>query len=349
MLQRRQQPRRCPQPLVQQQVQPLLHQQAALLVRKKGETSAVQTVDVWSKAAILYLLVGIVVTSTAVGYLLFSHSNSLGSDAALGRTLSVDVAAELGDASLADPDEGASDRGVNPWAGSSRRARTDMIVSRAGCGGEYVRAAAVGDSVRLRYFVRDGDLGNVAESTRGRPPVDVVIGARQVDARLEQALVGVCAGESFVVLVSDWMTVAVIAVVSSGRRGDDESNGAEVAADEENDRVAGRIVAVAGRRGASCSATCRAAGGLECSAVGFAVVNTCPRLRAAFGCAGCEVAATGTAGADMPCYVSRRAPAGHPRGFCMVRPAGVDRAEGGDCEARYRHTRRLCPCVGPAV
>jgi len=79
---------------------------------------------------------------------------------------------------------------------------------------------------------------------------------------------------------------------------------------------------------------------LACAPAAFRLVNNCPALRAHFDCHACEVAAAGTAGRDMPCWVLPTAPVGHPRGYCMVHPGG-----GSACDARYEHTRRLCPCV----
>lgn len=133
---------------------------------------------------------------------------------------------------------------------------------------------------------------------------------------------------------------------------------AEAAADAAADALASRLVMVVGAKGADCDTTCAAGpergggggagagtgaargGDLSCAAAGFRLVNNCPALRAHFDCRACELAAAGTAGRDMPCWVVPTAPVGHPRGYCMVHPQG-----GSACDAKYQHTRRLCPCV----
>ncbi|GAB0498577.1 hypothetical protein MMPV_009923 [Pyropia vietnamensis] len=136
---------------------------------------------------------------------------------------------------------------------------------------------------------------------------------------------------------------------------------AEAAADAAADALASRLVVVAGAKGADCITTCATApeggrggvdgvGGtttpprLSCADAGFRLVNNCPALRAHFDCRSCELAAAGTAGRDMPCWVVPTAPVGHPRGYCMVHPQG-----GSACDAKYQHTRRLCPCVPQGV
>jgi hypothetical protein len=286
------------------------------------------------------LLFGLLLAASVVGYVRSALGGTLGSDAALGLSLSVGDAAELGDMSLSAADN--SSRAGNPWAGAGRRARGDLLVSQPGCGGTYRQAACVGDRVQLRYSARRG--GNVVDSTRGRPPVDLVVGSSQAGAELEKALVGLCAGESVRIIAPDGVEL-LVAVVAVGRgltgqlRAVRGPVGGEDGLDAE-DLVARGLVAVAGRRGASCSSSCRA-DGLACSEAGFGVVNTCARLRQAFPCAACEAAAAGTAGPDMPCHVAVNAPAGHPRGFCMVNPS----ARSASCGAKYKHTRRLCPCV----
>jgi len=79
---------------------------------------------------------------------------------------------------------------------------------------------------------------------------------------------------------------------------------------------------------------------MRCVEEAFVVVNQCPLLKANFPCTVCEVAALGSSGPDMPCYVSPAAPLGHPRGYCMVSP----NPKGSQCDAKYQHTVRLCPC-----
>jgi hypothetical protein len=274
-----------------------------------------------------------------------AHGGLLGSDAALGRVLSADEAAELGDASLTEVGVLAGGGTRNPWAGAGRRARGDVVVAQPGCGGAYRRAARSGDRVRLRYVARKG--GVLVDSTRGRLPVDLLLGSSQAGAELDRALMGLCAGEAVRVQAAGGveLVVAVLEVGAgiSGRLqglfGAGVGHGGEVVGDAE-DRLARDLIATPGARGRSCATACRTAG-LVCAEAGFAVINTCPRLREAFECAECEVAAAGTAGPDMPCYVSKSAPVGHPRGFCMVNPVPTN----AQCDSKYKHTRRLCPCL----
>jgi hypothetical protein len=292
---------------------------------------------------VIGLVLGFLIAAVIAICIFVSHANNQGSDAALYKTLTAEQAAELGDNSLSAIAEKSSSYSENPWSGASRRARNDMLVSVPGCGGDFVRAAAKGDTVQLRYIARSNDNEIVTESTRNRSIVDVVVGAGQVDVGLDNALVGVCTGE--VLRLSTGRMIVFVAHVSSQppRFGNDEKNSEED--DDAGDRVARGLSAITGGRGASCTSTCTNAG-LTCNALGFTVVNTCPRLRVAFDCTICEAAAVGTAGPDMPCYVMPSAPAGHPRGFCMVHPGSG--SKGSECDARYKHTRRLCPCVAAA-
>ncbi len=83
---------------------------------------------------------------------------------------------------------------------------------------------------------------------------------------------------------------------------------------------------------------------MACAEDGFVIVNDCARLRRAFDCKVCEVAAVGSAGKDMPCFVAKHAPVSFPRGFCLVSPV----VRSSSCEARHPHTYRLCPCIEKA-
>jgi hypothetical protein len=276
------------------------------------------------------LLLGLVPVAIVCFLILVSQHDALGSDRSLSSSLPVDVAAELGDVLL------ASSREIyhiqNPWAGSSRRSRSDLLVAVPGCGGTYREVAGPGSHLRLRYVL--WKHGTVVESTRGRHPVDVVVGSTQVPSRLDKALEGVCAGETLAVSSSDGtrITASILRVQRASHNNDSDM--------DLEDALARSLMVVPGIRGHSCGRVCSAAG-FTCSDAGFKVVNTCPRLRSVFPCTACEVAAVGTSGADMPCYVSPNAPLGHPRGFCMVHPE----ARRSTCDASYKHTRRLCPCL----
>lgn len=206
----------------------------------------------------------------------------------------------------------------------------------AGCGGRWLREAIVGDKVLVRYAVLE-DGGKVLDG--GGEGFVVTVGSGDVGL----GVFGVCEGMLREMRVM-WRGVGRVAVLVYAEKvfrggwmeGDGDGEGG---VDWE-----GRVVGVGGRRGWSCERVCRDWGGV-CEEKGFVVVNTCPRLRRVFDCKVCEVAAVGSAGADMPCWVHWSAPRGHPRGYCLVHPhKGRSR-----CGARYRHTVRLCPCAKEEV
>ena len=90
---------------------------------------------------------------------------------------------------------------------------------------------------------------------------------------------------------------------------------------------------VAASRGATCNATCAAAGG-ACDGTQFWWVNRCDALRAAFPCeAGCALAV----GPDVPAYNADAKSVAHQQ--CLVTETRSR------CDARHYATRRLCPCV----
>jgi hypothetical protein len=276
------------------------------------------------------LLLGLVPGSIVCFLVYFTRNGALGSDRSLTVSLPVDLAAELGDLHLASSREKYHMQ--NPWAGSSRRSRNDLLVAIPGCGGTYRESSGLGSHICLRYILWKS--GTVVESTRGRHPVDVVVGSSQVPSRLDKALVGVCAGETLAVSSADGtkITASILNVERASHNKDADM--------DFEDGLARSLIVVLGTRGHSCGRVCSTAG-YTCSDAGFKIVNTCPRLRSAFPCTSCEVAAVGTSGADMPCYVSPNAPQGHPRGFCMVHP----HAARSTCDASYKHTTRLCPCL----
>ena len=89
--------------------------------------------------------------------------------------------------------------------------------------------------------------------------------------------------------------------------------------------------------GESCDAVC-AAVGKSCFVPGFAAVNTCAQMKAAFGCAtGCEK----SAGGDQPAYVDDGAAEKWGPGKCLV----LRSVAAGSCTGRHEATRRLCPCA----
>lgn len=214
----------------------------------------------------------------------------------------------------------------NPWRGAGRRMRSDLVIAVSGCGGTFRPALQSGMRARVRYVQRKASGALVDSSSDA---VHIVLGAHHVPD-VEHALAGLCAGEVVRVLRgSDTLLVAVLQVGNDIQR-------------DGRDIAARAIVARTTARGRSCQEACRKVG-LICEASMFAVVNNCPRMRMAFRCTRCEVAAVGSAGADMPAWVSYSAPAGHARGACLVSPDVTLSC----CEASFAHTRRLCPCFKP--
>lgn len=217
----------------------------------------------------------------------------------------------------------------NPWSSGD--------ASRSpGCGGRVNPSARAGDFLRVRYVVRDAN-GSVADSTRERRPATILLGSGQ-GLPLARALAGLCAGESasFALPSGGSVLVAVVAVGTGSSTG----SGKEAAEAEDEDRLARSVTPVAAHRRRNCDSAC-AAEGKVCDARAFAIVNDCTRLRKAFKCAVCETAAKGSAGKDMPCFVSRHAPRSFPRGYCLASPVVGSSV----CSARHPHTSRLCPCV----
>ena len=90
--------------------------------------------------------------------------------------------------------------------------------------------------------------------------------------------------------------------------------------------------------GQSCREACDARGGAGCYAPGFAAINTCAQMKAAFGCAaGCEK----SSGGDQPAYVDdAAAPKWRPRTCLVLRDAAK-----ATCAGKHAATRRLCPCA----
>lgn len=247
------------------------------------------------------------------------------SDSALGKTLSQTDLRDLNLASVPQVPLAAD----NPWRGAGRRRRNDMIISIPGCGGRFQQAIGIGDTASVRYAIKGGN-GQLLDASK--KSVSIKIGSGQVENDIERALIGICGGEAIRFDTTDGRKV-IIYVEGVGLKHFEDGGLA--------DRLAAAVVVLPGRRGRSCSATCGAKG-LVCEEKAFKVVNNCPRLREAFACVKCEVAAAGSGGPDMPNYVVLSAPVGHARGACLVSPH-VDIAR---CTARFEYTKRLCPCLG---
>lgn len=262
----------------------------------------------------------------------------LGSDRALNGELEYGDIKALGLENLSR----AVAKDGNPWRGAGRRRRHDLLVAVSGCGGSFRPAAEAGSTLKLRYVLREMD-GKVVESAS--KPVSVALGSGQIPKAIEHGLQGMCAGEVVrTVLPGDRTLIALVEGVRHYYYGDSTMTSWESAHNDELEQFLdsfSRVVQVRrGRRGASCNMTC-ARTGLFCVRVLFRVINNCPRLRSAFKCRECVVAPIGTAGADMPAWVSLSAPRSHARGACLVSPS----ASISSCTARYEHTKRLCPCL----
>lgn len=223
----------------------------------------------------------------------------------------------------------------NPWRGAGNRHRSDLLSSVSGCGGTYRRRLKRGDSVALFYALREAN-GTVTDSTHEGLEANIEIGAGQVSSDIEAHLEGMCSGETAQFLANDRLITVHVARVGTMSRED------LIAAKLE--KLAHSLRTIAAPRATSCTNACLK-NGLYCERSGFRIINECPRLRKIFTCRSCEIAAAGSSGPDMPCYVEPSAPRGHPRGFCMVNP----NVESASCNAKYAHTRRLCPCVSERV
>lgn len=243
----------------------------------------------------------------------------------------------------------------NPWRGAGSRRRHDLLSSVSGCGGSVVPALQFGSIAAVRYVVRN-HLDHVVDSAKS--DVHIVIGAGQTSDDIDSALIGVCAGELVSVRIPRGnnrremsITIYVSAVFpsfESSRTG--FRNGivqnihvgkqSNVHSMQMTDDIAAAVTAIPSRRGGSCTRTCTSKG-LVCDEDLFPTVNNCPKLKQVFMCVSCQIAPAGSAGADMPAWVSKSAPAGHARAACLVAPHSVKSS----CNARYTHTRRLCPCL----
>lgn len=221
----------------------------------------------------------------------------------------------------------------NPWAGASRRLRFDLIAAATGCGGTYKPAARRDMQIDLQFVTLK--QGRVVDSTPGSGPAVIRLGAGQVTRRIEHALYGLCAGD-IVGLSIDWSTYMIVHIVQVYSVSAIPANNERLDLDD----MAKRIVPTPARQGSSCKSVCER-NDMRCEPDGFPILNSCPRLRSAFDCTSCEIAAKGTAGPDMPCFVSTRAPDEYPRGFCMVHPDATKSR----CDGKHKYTKRLCPCI----
>lgn len=252
------------------------------------------------------------------------------SDKVLGKALRAQVVSQLGLPTSSPLLRSTLLSSRNPWRGAGARRRNDLLSSVSGCGGNYRPRLRLGESASIFYSVRDGN--GTIDSTRDGVAVDVVLGARQIASEAEERLDGLCAGETIEFSSGDRVFILHVARVGVRPREDQEARKLE--------GLSKVLKAIPARRGSSCNSTCRRVR-MQCVERGFRIINSCPRLREAFKCRTCETAAAGSSGPDMPCYVELSAPVGHPRGFCMVNP----KVQTATCEAKYVHTRRLCPCV----
>lgn len=277
-------------------------------------------------AALLTLIL-----TTVLVFVLSFRSRMKETDSVLGNALSQYDADLLGLPPSSSARRAKQLSSNNPWRGTSNRRRTDLISSVSGCGGTLRRKLERGDFVALFYVVREAD-GRVIDSTLHGQEANIEIGAGQVSSEIEAHLEGMCNGETAQFFANNRIITVHVARVGIVSRDD------MIAARLE--KLAHSLHTIAAPRAMSCTHACQK-NGLLCEGDGFTIINQCPRLRKMFTCRACETAAAGSSGPDMPCYVVPSAPRGHPRGFCMVNP----NVEGASCDAKYTHTRRLCPCV----
>ncbi|KAJ8907049.1 hypothetical protein NDN08_003532 [Rhodosorus marinus] len=224
----------------------------------------------------------------------------------------------------------------NPWEGATRGPVQNQRIGSGiwrtfrrrakGCGGTYRPSVEIHDQVRVRYVAKSGE--DVLDQVLRDEGVLIDMDKDSAPEGLRKALLGACKGD-LVQLTAPSRFASTIGGSgkhsSVGRsldflveitgllknRSDRQPN------DEDEDALAALISPGKGGRGEDCNTVCKRLS-RGCYEAAFQIVNTCPRLRAAFDCTACEVAAVGTEGPDMPCYVSPRAPSSHPRGFCMV-------------------------------
>lgn len=218
--------------------------------------------------------------------------------------------------------------GIPPnWGLTKVREGNPWRTSRRGCGGRVRLSVTKGRRVYLRYAVWD-DAGRVLDSTRNRTPVALLHGAGHAsNVGGDDILTGLCAGD---VISINNAVLAILAV--------DPHIEADVVVQQ--DLLADRVHPIAAARRHSCDSTCKHAN-MHCEHAAFAVVNDCDTLRNVFRCSTCEVAPSGAAGPDMPCFVSSHAPRGFRRAICLVAP----HVASSTCAAAHTHTLRLCPCV----
>lgn len=233
-----------------------------------------------------------------------------------------------------------------------------------GCGGTFRPFARSGDRVEIRYVAEVRTSENKVPSSSPALNVSFVMGAPQPFVALQNAIGVMCPGELAELVIPLWLLRILPGAqhvpsyikrmaASSPRRGASMASQLHVFVEvlstarahesldefEEAQILASRIVAVGAEQGESCDAAC-ARKSASCLADAFKIVNECPRIKSVFPCTVCEVAAKGSAGPDMPCYVSPLAPLGHPRGFCMSSP----NVAVSECAGKYPHTSRICPC-----
>ncbi|CDF38591.1 unnamed protein product [Chondrus crispus] len=219
----------------------------------------------------------------------------------------------------------------NPWRGAGNRRRNDLLSSVSGCGGTYRPKLKDGDTASLYYSLRQDDNLVTDASSKGHA-IDLVLGSGQLGDEIESRIRGLCAGETMRYASNDGILIVHVAYI--GKLGVQNERLQRL------EKLSHIIKSLRASKGVSCELACRRKG-LICAQDGFKIINTCPRLKQAYPCRSCETAAAGSSGPDMPCYVEISAPVGHPRGSCMVNP----KITSATCKAKYRHTRRLCPCI----
>jgi len=247
-----------------------------------------------------------------------------------------------------------------------KQAKLYWIRKSIGCGGTFRRSPIAGDSVFIRYVAFQNGI-EIDRSQNDLEPIGIqLFSSNNLNElapfrALHEALKFTCKSDIFILSLPTKFTrsrsnpllpefpyphdpVQFLLLVESIRFSSQriEADSIDIEEEEEfrRDALNARLVTISGRLGESCEKAC-ARSNMDCEKAGFELINQCPRLQQVMKCQQCEVAALGSAGPDMPCLVSQRAPLGHPRGFCMVAP----NVQFSTCAASYRHTFRLCPCL----
>ncbi|GJD08160.1 Peptidyl-prolyl cis-trans isomerase FKBP2 [Galdieria sulphuraria] len=206
-----------------------------------------------------------------------------------------------------------------------------------GCGGTYVAGASWGDFVHLR-FIGKLDNGTVFDSTRGRKQLfRFQLGWKNISRGWNIGLLGMCPGEIRELVITsklfsndeknlyfpNWKDRKLYYLIQLVCIGEDASPPEHHFRQWKDpyELLREHTVIIPAKRKQNCYRACQLKN-LVCFKKGFSILNNCPTLSEYFDCRECEIATMESAGSDMPCRVSLKAPSTYSSG-----------------------TERLCPCV----